>query len=85
MENRKCYLMVTDVSADEGEAALEWGVDFGLNEGEELPEDHEQLTEAQFTVFKMVQMLRGVFEDSEINQVMGEKASGVIVPGNGKD
>jgi hypothetical protein len=85
MENRKCYLMVTDVSADEGEAALEWGVDFGLNEGEVLPTDHEQLTEAQFTVFKMVQMLRGVFENEEVGHIMGEKPSLVIVPGDEKD
>lgn len=85
MENRTCYLMVKDVSAEEGEAAMEWGVDFDLKEGEELPADHEKLTEAQFTVFKMVQMLRGVFENEEVGHIMGEKASGIIVPGDVKD
>jgi hypothetical protein len=85
MENRKCYLMVNDISAPEGETALEWGADFGLKEGEELPEDHEELTEAQFTVFKMLQMLRGVFADAEITDIMGDKPSGLIVPGSEKD
>jgi hypothetical protein len=85
MENRTCYLMVRDVSAEEGEAALEWGVEFGLKEGETLPEDHEELTEAQFTVFKMVQILRGVFEDSEVGHIMGEEPSRLIVPGDEKD
>jgi hypothetical protein len=37
------------------------GVDFGLEEGEELPTDVEELTEAQYTVFTMVQTLKGVF------------------------
>ena len=85
MQNRTCYLMVRDVAAEEGEAALEWGVDFNLKEDEHLPTDHEALTEAQFTVFKMVQILRGVFEDAEVGHIMGEEPSRLIVPGDEKD
>lgn len=72
--------MVRDVPAPEGEAALEWGVDFDLEDGEELPEDHEQLTEAQYTVFMMMQTLKGTFADAEVGHIMGEQGSGVIVP-----
>ena len=72
MENRTCYLMVTDLSAKEGEAALEWGVSYGLEEGETLPEDVEELTEAQFTVFQMLQMLKGVFAEATIKEIIIE-------------
>lgn len=85
MKNRTCYLMVKDLSAEEGEAALEWGVSYGLEEGEELPTDVEELTEAQFTVFQMLQMLKGVFDDAEVGHIMGEKPTGLIVPGGMKD
>jgi hypothetical protein len=74
--------MVKDVPGQgDEEAALEWGVDFGLDEGEELPEDHEQLTEAQFTVFRMMRILQGTFESSDTNEIRGEKGSGIITPG----
>lgn len=79
-KNRTCYLMVKDIPGQESEAALEWGVDFGLEEGEELPTDHEQLTEAQYTVFMMMQTLRGTFADAEVGHIMGEKGTGLIVP-----
>ncbi len=83
MANRTCYLMVRDIEGQgEEEAALEWGVDFNLEEGEELPEDVEELTEAQYAVFKFMKTLQGVFEDSEVNEIRGEKASGLIVPGS---
>ena len=63
---RTCYLMVRDVPGQEDEAALEWGVDFGLDEDEELTKDHEELTESQFTVFQFMQILKGTFAESEI-------------------
>jgi len=85
MKNRTCYLMVTDLAVEEGDAGLEWGVSYGLEEGEELPEDVEELTEAQFTVYQVLQILKGVFEDAEIGHIMGEKPSGLIVPGGMKE
>lgn len=78
---RVCYLMVKDIPATgEGDIGLEFGVDYNLDEGEALPEDVEDLTEAQFTVFKMLQGLRGTFEEGSFTEVMGEKGSGLIVP-----
>lgn len=72
--------MIRDVPGQENEAALEWGVDFGLEEGEELPVDHEDLTEAQYTVHMMMQTLTGTFKDVEIKELRGDKGSGLIVP-----
>lgn len=80
MKQRVCYIMVKDVPGQEEDAALEWGVDFGLEEGEELPTDVEELTEAQYTVFTMVQTLKGVFAEAEVEEIMGDKGAGIIVP-----
>jgi len=79
-KDRVCYLMVKDIPAPEGEIGLEFGADFNLDEGEELPEDIEQLSEAQFTVFKFLSMLRGTFAEAEIQEIMGEKGTGLVVP-----
>jgi len=80
MKHRTCYLMVRDVEGQESESALEWGVDFGIVDGEELPEDIEDLTEAQYTVYKMMMVLKGTFEDMDATEIKGEKGSGLIVP-----
>ena len=72
--------MVRDVPGQEDEAALEWGVDFGLEDGEQLPTDVEMLTEAQYTIFMMVQTLKGTFDEIAIPDLRGEKGSGLIVP-----
>jgi hypothetical protein len=73
--------MVRDIEGQgDEEAALEWGVEFDLAEGEELPADHEKLTEAQFTVFQFMQTLKGVFEDAEVGEIRGEAPSRLIVP-----
>ena len=80
MKPRTCYLMVRDIEGQEDEAALEWGVDFDLEKGEELPEDHEELTDAQYTIFKMMQQIKGTFEGAGAKVVMGEAPSHLIVP-----
>ena len=72
--------MVRDVPGQEHEAALEWGVDFGLEEGEELPKDVEDLTESQYTIFQYMKILEGTFADAEVGMIIGDKGSGVIVP-----
>lgn len=81
MTERKCYIMVVDVPGKgEDEAALEWGVDFGLAEGEELPADIEELTEAQYTIYMMMQTLKGTLEGVEPEKIRGEKGSGIVLP-----
>ena len=71
---------MTPAAGQEDEAALEWGVDFGLEEGEELPTDIEELTEAQYAVYMMIATLKGVFNEVKAPDIMGEKGSGLIVP-----
>jgi len=80
MAGKTCYLMVRDIPGQEDEAGLEWGVDFGLAEGEELPADVEKLTEAQFTVFRFMQTLRGTFEEAGGKVIMGDAPSGLVFP-----
>ena len=72
--------MVKDAEGQESEAALEWGVNWDLDEGEELPTDVEDLTEAQFTIYQMMMILKGTFEDAGAKAIMGEKASGIVLP-----
>lgn len=74
-----CYLMVRDVGDKADEAGLEWGVDFGLKDGEELPADVETLSEAQFAVYRMMKVLQGTFEEMDAKMVMGAKPSGLVV------
>jgi hypothetical protein len=72
--------MVRDIEGQPDECALEWGVDFGLEDGEELPEDHEELTNAQYTIFQFMQTLKGTFEEAGAEVVRGEAPSSLIVP-----
>jgi len=80
MKNRVCYLMVKDVSAEEGQTNLEWGVDFDLAEGESLPSDYEKLTDAQYTVFMLMRTLNGTFSELSATQIKGAAPSGLVVP-----
>jgi len=73
--------MVRDIEGQgDEEAALEWGVEFDLDEGETLPDDVEDLTEAQYAIFKFMKTLQGVFEDAEVGSIRGETPSRLIVP-----
>ena len=72
--------MVKDV---EGQDALEYGADFGLPEGELLPEDVEDLTEAQYTVYKFLTILRSTFEEEAreaLKEQAKDKPSGIVLP-----
>lgn len=82
---RKCYLMIEDLDGQEG---VQWGVDFGLKDGESLPEDVEELTQAQFTIWRFVTVLRGWINDNEEEAAAQreaitnpeEKPSGLLLP-----
>jgi hypothetical protein len=77
---RTVYLMVRDRPGADDEASLEWGVDWDLDEGEELPEDHEELSNAQFTIFQFMQTLKGTFEEAGAEVIRGDAPSGFAVP-----
>ena len=74
------YLMIKDI---DGQVGIDWGVDWGLDDGEELPEDCEDLTNAQYTVWMCVKAIRGVGDDAyraEVKKQANEKPSGLLVP-----
>lgn len=72
--------MVKDAPGQDDESALEWGVDMGLKEGEVLPKDVEELTEAQYTIFRMAQTLKGTFEETEAGTIKGDAPTGLVLP-----
>lgn len=77
---RTVYLMVRDAPGQEDEASLEWGADWDLDEGEELPTDVEELSNAQFTIFQFMQTLKGTFEEVGAEVIRGDAPSGFAVP-----
>lgn len=84
---RCVYLMVRDIDVDGEQEGVEWGVDWGLAEGETLPADVEDLTNAQYAVWRFIKVLQGLGNDeakAELKQQVAEKPSGIIVPRAGK-
>lgn len=84
MQRRKVYLMIQDVEgvADE-DAGIEWGVDWGLAEGEELPEDVQDLTPAQYTVWRFIKVMQGLGNEPEKEKTAEQardRPSGILVP-----
>jgi len=78
---RTCYIMIKDVAGQE--VSLEYGADYGLEDGEELPKDVEELTEAQYTAFKFVQALNGTLDEgrkAELEAQAKDKPSGIVLP-----
>ena len=81
MAVKTCYIMVRDIEGQE--IGLEWGADYGLEEGEVLPEDVEELTEAQYTIYRFVRTLTGVFDElskEDLAKELEDQPSGLIVP-----
>lgn len=78
----KCYLMIEDT--DDGH--IVWGADFGLPEGETLPEDVDGLSNAQYALHQFLATLRQI-GNPELQQKLkeeAEKESGtLIVPSSG--
>jgi hypothetical protein len=73
--------MIKDIVGQE--VGLEYGADYNLDDGEELPEDVEGLTEAQYTTFKFIQLLRGTFDaerKAELEAQAEERPSGIVLP-----
>lgn len=81
---RRAYLMVVD--ADDG-SGIEFGVDWGLDEGEELPEDIEDLSRAQYTVWQIVRALKGIGDEAfaeETQRMSKERPTGIMMPSGGE-
>lgn len=79
--------MVKDIGGqDDDNAGIEWAVDWGLEEGEELPSDVEELSDAQYTVWQFICVLRGVGDDAykeELERAKSDRPSGILIPTKG--
>ena len=80
MAVKTVYLMIRDI---EGQVGVDWGVDWGLDEGEELPEDVEELSDAQYTVWRVIKAIEGIGDDEyreKLAEQAKDKPSGLLVP-----
>lgn len=80
----RVHLMIEDWS-HEGKEGIDWGVDWGLEEGEELPEDVESLTLAQYTVWQFITVIKTMGDEALKKALKKEKedgVSGLLVPEN---
>lgn len=77
---RRVYLMIEDAPDLSG---VTYAVDYGLEEGETLPEDIEQLTEAQYAIFKMARVLQSCADDEAAAELAGQSTdapSKLLIP-----
>jgi len=77
---RTVYLMVRDIN---GQVGVDWGIDWGLEDNESLPNDVEELSDAQYTVWQCIKAIRGVGEEGyqkELERQAKDQPSGIIVP-----
>lgn len=75
----KCYLMIED-----GAGGISFAGDFGVP-GEELPEDVNDLTEAQYTLHQFLAVLRGMAEPDQKLRNEQEARSQILLPGGKAD
>lgn len=74
--------MIEDLEGQEG---VQWAVEWDLAEGEELPKDVEDLSMAQYTIWKFLAVLNGFVDDDEkamelLRTSIKEEPSRVLVP-----
>ena len=79
---KKCYLMIEDLDGQEG---IQWAVEWGLEEGEQLPEDVEDLSMAQYAVWRFLMVLNNWITDDEsaaarYKEYAAKGPSGVLMP-----
>ena len=82
MKARTCYIMIKDVNVD-GDEGIEFGVNWGQDEGEQLPTDVEELSMAQYTTWQVVRVLRGLGADDDSEKLQEEASevpTGILMP-----
>ena len=84
----RVYLMIEDLSTEgpqgeEQNVGVSWSVDWGLKEGEALPENIEEMSDARYTAWQMVAVLRNM-ENSHDAQTVVKPESRLIVPHSSK-
>jgi len=73
--------MIEDLSTDE--AGITWSVDWGLKEGEVLPENVEEMSDAQYTAWRFVAVLRDMERGDDRAHVVAPSTK-LILPGSHK-
>lgn len=77
----RVYLMIEDLATED--AGVTWSVDWGLAEGEELPESVDDMTDAQFAAWRFVAVLRDMEAKADAAQVQAPESK-LILPGSRK-
>ncbi len=77
----KCYLLIEDLDVQgEGMVDFQHAADFGMPEGEVLPDNVEALTPAQYCLFQFVTILRGMGNDELRESQAAESKSQILLP-----
>jgi len=74
----RCYLMIEDNQ----ETDIVFAPDFGLQEGETLPAETDQMTDAQYVTWTLVALLQGVQNRRRYGEIMREASKKILVPGH---
>jgi hypothetical protein len=77
----RVYLMIEDLATDD--AGITWSVDWGLAEGETLPESVDDMTDAQFAAWRFVAVLRDMEAKADQAKVATPESK-LILPGSQK-
>lgn len=84
----RVYLMIEDLSTEDPQGeqqnvGVSWSVDWGLQEGETLPEKVDEMSDAQYTAWQMISVLRNM-ENSHDAKTVVKPESRLIVPSSAK-
>lgn len=75
----KCYLMIEDTE----DGRIVWGADFGQPEGEALPENVDELSNAQYALHQFLTTLRQIGNpelQAKLKEETEKQESGLVIP-----
>lgn len=81
----RVYLMLEDrntddVKGDSQNVGISWSVNWGLEEGEMLPQNVDDMTEAQYTAWQFITVLRGMENSQNEEKADTTDKSRLILP-----
>ena len=75
-----CYLMIEDIVEGPDAGCVQWAVSWGLDPGEELPENVNDLTPAQECMRNFGDVLRSMFDAKYKMELQRDLAGRIVVP-----
>lgn len=78
-KTRECVIVIKD----NGNGDIEYGADYGLEAGETMPDDVEELSEAQYATFRIIRVLDSMGDEEAMAQLKEEaetEPTGILVP-----